>query len=237
MQHATPHKLSGIPAPLRTGGTKRVYPRDSVRLFRSDFLEKFTHVNPVVPLLVWVPIVAVLLYRAFTVHALSVGEVALYGILGLIFWSLVEYTLHRFVFHFPAKSKLGNRLVYMLHGLHHEDPQDPTRLVMPPAPALIYSAILFPVFRLLIGPVYTETFVAFFLIGYLCYDYIHFYVHHFVPRNPVGKFLKRYHMEHHFADYEAKWGVSNPLWDYVFGTAESKRARSDAPSPSRAQST
>ncbi len=224
----TPFKRSGIPAPLQSHGVKRVYPRDSVRLFKSDFLEQFTHVNPVVPLIVWVPVFAILLYRAFAVHGLSFGEVALYGFLGLAFWSLIEYVLHRFVFHYPAKSKLGNRLVYMLHGLHHEDPQDPTRLVMPVVPAMAYALILFPLFRIFLGPVYVETFIAFFLVGYLAYDYIHFYVHHFVPKYALGKFLKRYHMEHHFADYEAKWGVSNPFWDYVFGTVESKHTRNSS---------
>src|SRR5690606_28154830 len=116
----------------------------------------------------------------------------------------VEYMLHRFVFHFPAKGPLMSRFVYVVHGLHHEDPQDPTRLVMPPLPAFIYSSILYLGFRALLGPMWVDAFFAGFLVGYLAYDYIHYYVHHFHPKNPVGKFLKRYHMLHHYSDYESR---------------------------------
>jgi sterol desaturase/sphingolipid hydroxylase (fatty acid hydroxylase superfamily) len=139
---------------------------------------------------------------------------------------LTEDALHRFVFHYPAKTPFGNRMVYLMHGLHHEDPADPTRLVMPPAPAAIYSAILFPVFRYLVGAEYAEAFIACFLMGYLAYDYTHYFIHHFTPRTPVGKFLKKHHLMHHYANYESRWGVSNPLWDYVFGTASDVKEES-----------
>ncbi len=219
----SPHRRStGIPAPLKSNGVKKVYPRDSVRLFKSDLLESFTHIHPVVPLLIWAPVIGVLLYRAVTVDFVSPLMMALVAVLGLLVWTLTEYTLHRFVFHYPATSAFGKRIVYILHGLHHEDPVDPTRLVMPPLPAIIYATLLFIIFRALIGPTYVEAFMAFFMMGYLAYDYTHYYVHFFNPTTTVGKFLKRYHMQHHFADYEAKWGVSNPLWDYVFGTVDSK---------------
>lgn len=224
---------TGIPAPLKTNltatGEKKQYPRDSVRLFESDLLERLSHVNPVVPALIWIPIVAALIYRSFAVHENTLGGFALYSFLGLFVWTFIEYTLHRFVFHFPAKSAFGNRVIYLMHGLHHEDPADPTRLVMPPAPAAIYALLLFPIFRYFVGAEYVEAFIAAFLVGYLAYDYIHFYVHHFNPKNPVGKFLKKFHLLHHFADYDSRWGVSNPLWDYVFGTAAPKDAPDSEP--------
>lgn len=213
------HPARSLP---RSSSVKKIYPRDSIRLFKNTFWERFTHVNPLVPLLLWGPVITLLIYRSITLHAVSSLGLLLYGFLGLFFWTLTEYALHRFIFHFPATSPLGKRLVYIAHGLHHEDPVDPTRLVMPPLPAMIYASILFWIFRIILGPVSVETFMAFFLIGYLAYDYTHYYVHFATPKNTVGKFLKRYHMQHHFADYEAKWGVSNPFWDYVFGTVESK---------------
>ncbi len=222
------HFSSGIPDPIQSGGVKKVYPRDSVRLFKSDFLERFTHVHPVVPLLIWVPVIGVLLYRSLFVFGVDGLEFALYAFLGLFTWSFIEYVLHRFVFHYPAKTAFGNRMVYILHGLHHEDPVDPTRLVMPPLPAIIYAGILFTTFRMIFGPTYVETFMAFFMMGYLAYDYTHFYIHFVTPKHALGKYLKRYHMQHHFADYEAKWGVSNPLWDYVFGTVNSKTENRNA---------
>jgi sterol desaturase/sphingolipid hydroxylase (fatty acid hydroxylase superfamily) len=232
---------SPIPEPIRYSDStqKRQYPRDSVRLFKSDFLEQFTHVHPIVPALVWTPVALFLAYRSFAVHGVSAAGFAAWSMAGILAMTLVEYLLHRFVFHFPAKGPVAARIVYVMHGLHHEDPQDPTRLVMPPLPAAIYSGVLYLVFRAFFGGVYVDAFFSGFLVSYLGYDYIHYYVHHFTPKNRIGKFLKRYHMVHHFSDYEAKWGVSNPLWDYVFGTVESRapnKADASAAKASRIQS-
>jgi sterol desaturase/sphingolipid hydroxylase (fatty acid hydroxylase superfamily) len=91
---------------------------------------------------------------------------------------------------------------------------------MPPAASLILGAILFSTFRGVLGPVWVEAFFAFFVVGYLCYDYIHFAVHHFTPRTRVGKFLKHSHMLHHYVSPNSRWGVSSPFWDYIFGTLE-----------------
>ena len=201
---------------------RKDYP--SVRLFKSDFWERFTHVHPIMPALVWIPVICFLIYQSIFTHEIVGAKFALLAVSGFLCWTLTEYLLHRFAFHFPAKSAAGKRFVYIMHGLHHDDPNDPTRLVMPPVPAIIYCVILYSFYSALLGPVDVKPFFAFFLIGYLGYDYIHYYVHHFIPTTPVGKYLKKYHMVHHFKDHNAKWGVSNPLWDYVFGTVEEKKA-------------
>lgn len=193
-----------------------------VRLFENDFLERFTHVHPIVPLLLWTPVISYLYWHSVTI-GLSSLQIWSWSLVGLIVWTLTEYVLHRFAFHFPAESRAGKRFVYILHGLHHDDPNDPTRLVMPPVPAIFYASLLFFAFRAVVGPEAIYPFFACFMIGYLAYDYIHYYVHHFVPRNAVGKYLRRYHLVHHFKDHSAKWGVSSPLWDYVFGTVEEKK--------------
>ena len=97
---------------------------------------------------------------------------------------------------------------------------------MPPVAAMILACVLYSIFRVFLGPTFVEPFFAFFLIGYLCYDYIHYAVHHFTPRTRVGKMLKQSHMNHHFVSHDSRWGVSSPFWDYVFGTLEEpKRVR------------
>jgi sterol desaturase/sphingolipid hydroxylase (fatty acid hydroxylase superfamily) len=190
----------------------------SVRLFKSPLLEKFSHIHPLTPLLVWAPVVAWLLWRSFNVLELSSLSILVAGAGGLLLWTFSEYVLHRFVFHFQPKGEVQERLQFILHGIHHADPVDPTRLVMPPAVALILAVVLYSLFRALLGAVYVEPMFAFFLVGYLCYDYIHFGVHHFTPRTRVGKYLKQSHMIHHYVNHNLRWGVSSPLWDYVFGT-------------------
>ena len=195
----------------------------SIRLFENDFLERLTHVHPIVPLLFWAPVVVWLLWRSFAMHQLPLLPVLGIGVLGLVTWTLTEYCLHRFVFHYPARSRVGKWFVYLLHGNHHDDPRDKTRLVMPPAGAIPIMAALFFLFGLVIPAPWIEPFGAFFIVGYLSYDYIHYATHHFPMKNPVAKYLRRHHLKHHFSGERGRYGVSSPLWDIVFGTTGASR--------------
>lgn len=195
----------------------------SIRLFENEFMERLTHVHPIVPLLVWSPVVAWLLWRTFALHQLPLLPVLGIGALALLAWTLTEYTLHRFVFHYPARSKLGKRFVYLFHGNHHDDPRDKTRLVMPPSGGIPIMAVLMFLFGLVIPSPWIEPFAAFFIVGYLIYDYIHYATHHFSMKSPVAKYLRRYHLKHHYSGEVGRYGVSSPLWDFVFGTTGTPR--------------
>jgi sterol desaturase/sphingolipid hydroxylase (fatty acid hydroxylase superfamily) len=190
---------------------------ESIRLFENPILESFSHVHPIIPLVVWSPFVIFLWNRAYK-NGNTTNEFLLFALIGLVVWTLTEYVLHRFVFHWDAKIKLGKRVVFMFHGLHHDDPQDPTRLVMPPVPAILIMFLLWKFFALIVPAHYLDLFMSFFTVGYLCYDYIHYATHHFPMTNPIGKYLRKYHLQHHFSHERSKYGVSNPLWDYVFRT-------------------
>ena len=191
----------------------------SVRLFESDWLERLSRVHPLTPLSLWAPVVVWLLWRSLVSGRLEAGTVAWLAMAGILAWTLTEYLVHRFLFHLRPRSRAARRLVFIIHGVHHETPDDPARLLMPPAPALIACAILYVLFRAVLGSAWVEPFFAFFLIGYLAYDYIHLAVHRGRPRTRIGRFLRRWHMLHHFATPEARWGVSSPAWDHVFRTA------------------
>jgi dihydroceramide fatty acyl 2-hydroxylase len=190
----------------------------SIRLFENDLLERASHVHPITPLLLWGPIASWLLWRSFALYHLALAPVLMIGAAGLLAWTLTEYCLHRFLFHYPARSKPGKWLVFMFHGNHHHDPSDKTRLVMPPAGAIPIMAVLFLLFSLVIPGPWIEPFCGFFVIGYLIYDYIHYATHHFPMRNPVAKYLKLYHLKHHFSGESGRYGVSSPMWDRAFGT-------------------
>lgn len=194
--------------------------KESIRLFENPLLESLTHVSPLLPILMWGPVIAYLLFRSSFVDRLPLAIIAGVGSLALLFWTFAEYLLHRFVFHYHPKSAFLKRVLYLVHGIHHDDPGDATRLVMPPAPALILAAFFYGVFFLLLGPVYAKPFFSFFVMGYLIYDYTHFAIHHIKPRTRVGRYLRRYHLVHHFSESEAKWGVSSPLWDFIFKTTK-----------------
>lgn len=191
---------------------------ESIRIFKNPILESFTHVHPIVPLLLWTPIIIFLFYYGINVQQVSLNELIVLFFAGLVLWTFTEYVLHRFVFHWNAKSAAGKYFVFLFHGLHHDDPQDPTRLVMPPVPAILLSGALYLIFSLIFPAKYLQVLMGYFMIGYLCYDYIHYATHHFSMTSKVGKYLRKYHLQHHYAGEQSKYGVSSPFWDYVFKT-------------------
>jgi len=192
----------------------------SARLFKNEFLERLTHVHPVVPLLFWSPVVLYLLWRSVYVLDIPVAQVVLFAVPGLLVWSFTEYWVHRIPFHYQAMTPLGRRLVYLYHGVHHALPNDKRRLVMPPAGGVIVMVVLWYLFSLVIPEPWIEPFFAFFIVGYLIYDYLHYATHHFRMKSAPMAALTRHHLKHHFESEESRFGVSSPLWDWVFGTLD-----------------
>jgi dihydroceramide fatty acyl 2-hydroxylase len=204
--------------------------RASPPMFRSRLLDRFTRVHPAVPLVLFLPIIAVLLVsgagRLGTLAALGLG------LAGFVTWTLTEYWLHRVVFHFEPEDGVGARMHWFIHGVHHQHPNDPLRLVMPPGASIPLALLFLGFFWLILGYDAALAFGGGFLAGYLVYDMTHFYVHHRTPRSAIGRALREAHMRHHFQDHERSFGVSSPLWDHVFRTAPhqtgNRRLRGDA---------
>jgi len=192
----------------------------SLRIFKNPILEAFTHVHPIIPLIIWAPVAIFLGYSGLVKNDLSLLQMVTWYTVGLFVWTFTEYILHRVVFHFPAKSYIAKRFVFLFHGLHHDDPNDPTRLVMPPVPAVLIMSLLYFFFGLVVPEVFLEVFMSSFIIGYLLYDYIHYATHHFPMKSAVGRYLKKFHLQHHFRNEKSKYGVSSPLWDIILNTME-----------------
>jgi dihydroceramide fatty acyl 2-hydroxylase len=190
--------------------------RASPRMFESDLLDKLSRVHPVVPPLLFIPAIIVLLVEGL-VHGAG-AYTPLWVLGGYVFWTLTEYWLHRLVFHFEPEQGIGARLHWIIHGVHHDHPNDPLRLVMPPSVSVPLSSLFVLAFYALFGTPGFMPFGAGFLAGYLAYDMLHYHVHHHTPTTAVGKKLRELHMRHHFQDHERGYGVSAPFWDYVFGT-------------------
>ena len=198
---------------------------ESVRMFKSDFMEFFSHVHPATPLAIYLPVMGWMFYLASVNRGLSIGAIVGYFFLGLLLWTFVEYAMHRYVFHYQPKSGWGKRLHFIVHGVHHDYPKDAKRLVMPPSVSIPLAIFFYGIFLLLFGRNAPAAFPGL-LFGYLCYDMIHYATHHFTMKRGVWLWLKQYHMRHHYQDDHVGYGVSSPLWDYVFGT----RMKYSAPS-------
>lgn len=189
-----------------------------VRLFRSDFLEFFTHVHPATVLIIWVPVCVYFLLRGILYRPAVVPA----GLaVGVFLWTLAEYTLHRFVFHFHPRAPWQERITFLFHGVHHAQPMVKTRLVMPPAVSIPLAVLFYGLFHAFFYGVglsawFAPVFAGF-TAGYIAYDMIHYATHHF-PVRGYFRFLKLHHMRHHFKTPDQRFGVSSPLWDWVFGT-------------------
>ena len=176
--------------------------------------------------MIFVPAIALL----FASEAGSRGAPEAAGLVlaGYVFWTLTEYWMHRLVFHFEPEQGWGARLHWIIHGVHHDHPNDPLRLVMPPSVSVPLALVFYGLFVLVLGDSLAPLFAAGFLAGYLAYDMTHFYLHHHRPRSRAGKLLRELHMRHHFQDDTRGFGVSAPFWDYVFGTSLPRSSRRSA---------
>ncbi len=199
--------------------------KEPIRLFRSDFLEFFSHISPVTVLVFWTPIVVAFLVWAIVGRpaGISPAYIPLCFIAGLFLWTLAEYLLHRFVFHYHPRTEWGKRISFLLHGVHHAQPMIKTRLVMPPPVSIPLAAAFYGGFTLLLGlalgvPHWVAPLFSGFVTGYLGYDMMHYSTHHFKLRWSYWQTMKRYHMHHHVQTPEKRFGVSSMLWDVVFGT-------------------
>jgi sterol desaturase/sphingolipid hydroxylase (fatty acid hydroxylase superfamily) len=191
---------------------------ETVSMFDNSFLEACSKVHFSVPLYVYIPVILVFLYRGIFLFNIEFIELISLIVLGIIVWSLAEYVLHRFVFHYVPDSKLGQRMHFIFHGVHHDYPSDSRRLVMPPSASLPLAVIFYLLFYVIVGRIYVAPFMAGFLTGYLWYDMTHYAVHHFNMHNKFWLAIKNHHMKHHYQDPSKGFGVSSPIWDKIIGT-------------------
>jgi dihydroceramide fatty acyl 2-hydroxylase len=199
------------------GLTRTELLKASPPMFESRLLDACSRVHPSVPVILFLPAIVALLVvgigRAGTFAALG------FAVGGYVFWTLTEYWMHRVVFHFEPEDGIGAKLHWIIHGVHHDHPNDRMRLVMPPSVSVPLALLFLALFWVVLGSVWAPAFGAGFLAGYLIYDMTHYHVHHHKPRTRAGRRLRELHMRHHFQDDTRGFGVSAPWWDFVFGTA------------------
>jgi dihydroceramide fatty acyl 2-hydroxylase len=191
-------------------------------LFESRFLDFFSRIHPAVPAVIFVPVIVAGVWLGAD-GGYGPGELALLVAAGLFLWTLTEYWLHRLVFHWEPDHPVGARLHFIIHGVHHDHPNDRLRLVMPPGASVPLALLFGGLFVLVFGTPAAYPLFAGFIIGYLAYDYTHYHLHHHTPKTSFGKRLREQHMRHHFQDHRYGFGVSTPLWDAVFQTLPRRR--------------
>jgi sterol desaturase/sphingolipid hydroxylase (fatty acid hydroxylase superfamily) len=204
----------------------RIKTQGQGRIFQNAALEALTKTHPAFIIGLYVPLSGLSLWYCCVYQQATLLLALSLFLAGMIFWTLVEYLLHRYVFHFISESELVQRFHYTVHGVHHEYPMDTERLIMPPVPSVIVVSLFYLLYYAVMGN-YVYGFLPGFVMGYLIYASIHYAIHAYKP--PKGfQYLWRHHNLHHFKYPDRAFGVSFPFWDMVFGTMPPKEAGSTA---------
>lgn len=203
---------------------KKIKPsnKGSKQLFDNPLLEQLSRTHISIPLLIFGGFSSWMLFHGFTATPLSPVTVLAVFIGGLLIFTFIEYLIHRHIFHMLTDTPRKEMIQYRFHGVHHEYPRDKDRLAMPPLISSAISAMLFFILRWFIGD-YVYAFLPGFLTGYAMYLGVHYSVHAFQPPKNFLKILWINHGIHHYKDPDRAFGVSTPLWDYVFGTLPKKK--------------
>lgn len=186
-----------------------------IRLFRNERLEKLTLLSPFMFALIWSVAIPLVIWAGWGAVSPLTGLGLM--ILGLVIWSLFEYAMHRYLFHWTLDWAPVRWLVFLIHGNHHASPNDRMRNLMPPVVSLPVAGLIWWLCVALQGASGTWTFLGF-ILGYLGYDLVHFACHQWPMRGRLGMALKRHHMRHHYVDEHGNYAITGLFWDVVFGS-------------------
>jgi sterol desaturase/sphingolipid hydroxylase (fatty acid hydroxylase superfamily) len=196
---------------------------ESIRMFRSDLMENLSKVHFAVPLFIFVPGILIFIYMAFAA-GVTVLNFGLYFLIGLGVWTLTEYIMHRFIFHYHPTSEFGKKMHFIFHGVHLDYPRDKKRLVLPPSVSIPLATLFYFLFKSFLLPQLLFSFFPGFLLGYLIYDMLHYAMHHHNFKSGIMKKIKQHHMLHHYQDPDKGYGVSSSLWDVILRTGFSRQS-------------
>lgn len=189
--------------------------RARAALFQSAWLENLTIIS-----LSWFIAIWALLLPAIAVAGFAYTPTVwapVFIALGWLTWSLTEYLLHRYVFHFEPRSALLQRAVFIIHGNHHADSNDPLRNLMPPIVSIPVGLLIWAAALAVAGPVGTWLLFGF-ICGYVIYDLVHYACHQLPMRGRLGRMLKAHHMRHHHLKKKGNYAITGMVWDRVFAT-------------------
>ncbi len=196
---------------------KHLDPAASPRLFKNPILDKLSRTHISIPIIILAGFGAGIAVYGFYYNKIGILNFGLFFLLGVLSFTLLEYVMHRYLYHITPTTEKRKKLQYTLHGVHHDHPNDKERLAMPPAASVTIATLLYLLFRWILGP-NVFGFAPGFFLGYSLYLFIHYSVHIFAPPKNFLRLLWKHHAKHHYKNQDVAYGVSSPLWDYVFGT-------------------
>jgi sterol desaturase/sphingolipid hydroxylase (fatty acid hydroxylase superfamily) len=197
--------------------TQKPQNQGSQRLFENPVLEAMSKTHISLPLIIFGVVSGGLLYHGLTATDVASWTFALLFGVGFLTFTWIEYMAHRHIYHMEPDTKWKAEIQYKFHGVHHDFPKDKSRLALPPLVSLVVAGVLFLAFRLVMGD-FVFGFLPGLLTGYASYLSVHYIVHAYRPPKNIFKALWVNHGIHHYKQSDKAFGVSSPLWDYIYGT-------------------
>ena len=188
------------------------------RMFDSPLFEFFSKVHPAAPFVLWIPVALGTLGWGLATGITTLTQALACIPAGFVTWQMMEYFIHKKVFHWQGIGPISRRFHDISHGFHHKFPDDPDRLVMPLAVSISLAAVIGLLLSLLGRPAITLPFWCGLVAGYLFYDFMHWSTHFRKPLTKWGRAMRAHHMSHHFADIDTNFGISHRWIDRVMGT-------------------
>ena len=180
-------------------------------------LERLSRMRYTTVLIVFLPVILIAAWLSLK-NGTGVPATLVLVLAGAVFWTFFEYFFHRFVFHFNATTPFQHKILFTIHGVHHQYPNDKDRLVMPITVSIPLAVLFGFLFVSLMGDKGWAFFCGF-GAGYVAYDMMHYAVHHVQnSKSALFRKIRRHHMAHHFRDTREGFGVSSYFWDRVFRT-------------------
>jgi sterol desaturase/sphingolipid hydroxylase (fatty acid hydroxylase superfamily) len=151
------------------------------------------------------------------------AEWSVIALAGFLLWTLLEYVLHRAVLH--KKTYFAP-----MHGQHHASPL--SFIGTPPwvSVVVLSACFLVPVWWRW-GFAVADALTVGVMIGYCWYGLVHHIIHHHAHQKSFTFFdeLRAWHLRHHYSPKQGNFGVTTPLWDYVFRSTISSRNKAMRP--------
>lgn len=184
---------------------------------QNYLLRRFTH--PLYPSLLYGILGALISWIALRHSPMALGWALGCFVAGIFTWTLVEYVLHRFIFHLVEIKEPWRTIASGLHMAHHHAPNEPHLIVAPPLVSFAFAALLFFAFwGITQNPAAAALMLSGLFFGYCFYEWVHYADHVYPMRSRMARFWKKYHLQHHHKHPNLGFGVTTSLWDHIFGT-------------------
>ena len=161
-------------------------------------------------------------------YIISNGALAAHWYMVLLLLALIpfiEYFTHKYFLHMPQPKEPGRHHIWAwianrVHYLHHQDPKKVEHIFAEfwltlPMMFFDFALVWLLTWDLSMTSVFMTAMVGYFLL----YEWTHFIAHFdgYTPKNAYGRFLKKYHLWHHYKNEEYWYGITSPVADWFFG--------------------